>query len=33
MRVPPQHIAWVVEQIGADRAEFCPSLPKAARRR
>jgi predicted nucleic acid-binding protein len=33
MRVPPQHIAWVVEQIGADRAELCPSLPKAARRR
>jgi predicted nucleic acid-binding protein len=33
MRVPPEHIAWVVEQIGADRAELCPSLPKAARRR
>jgi predicted nucleic acid-binding protein len=33
MRVAPEHIAWVIEQIGMDRAGLCPSLPKAARRR
>jgi predicted nucleic acid-binding protein len=33
MRIPSEHIQWVIEQIGADRASLCPSLPKAARRR
>lgn len=31
MRVPPEHLAWVIALIGADRAALCPSLPKAVR--
>lgn len=32
MRIPPEHVAWVIALIGADRAALCHSLPKAARR-
>jgi predicted nucleic acid-binding protein len=32
MRVAVEHLGWVVELIGVDRATLCPSLPKAARR-
>jgi predicted nucleic acid-binding protein len=32
MRVAAEHMEWVVELIGADRAALCPSLPKTARR-
>jgi predicted nucleic acid-binding protein len=31
MRVFPHHIDWVVNLIGQDRAQQCPSLPRAAR--
>jgi predicted nucleic acid-binding protein len=32
MRVFPHYVEWVVQLIGADRAELCKSLPKLARR-
>ena len=31
MRVLPQHLSWVVNLIGAERAQVCASLPRAAR--
>jgi predicted nucleic acid-binding protein len=31
MRVDSDHIPWVIDQIGIDRAPLCPSLPKSAR--
>ena len=31
MRVSPQHLDWVVEQIGPHRAAQCPSLPASHR--
>jgi predicted nucleic acid-binding protein len=31
MRVAFQHVHWVIDLIGPDRASRCPSLPKAAR--
>ena len=31
MRVSPQHLDWVVEQIGPSRAAQCPSLPASYR--
>lgn len=33
MRVPVQHVNWVVNLIGPERAAQCVSLPKAVRRR
>ena len=32
MRVFPQHVDWVIELIGADRARLCTSLPGSVRR-
>lgn len=32
MRVPPQHLEWVIEAIGKDRASTCHSLPREARK-
>jgi predicted nucleic acid-binding protein len=32
MRVLPQHLEWVVDLIGADRAAECTSLPNSARK-
>jgi len=32
MRVPPQHVEWVVGLIGRDKAAECSSLPRAVRR-
>jgi predicted nucleic acid-binding protein len=32
MRVASRHLTWIIEQIGPDRAELCPSLPRSARR-
>jgi predicted nucleic acid-binding protein len=31
MRVSPEHVSWVVSLIGAERAQRCVSLPRAAR--
>jgi predicted nucleic acid-binding protein len=31
MRVFPQHLKWVVDLIGRDKAAICPSLPSSAR--
>jgi predicted nucleic acid-binding protein len=31
MRVLPQHVVWVIELIGAERARMCTSLPRQAR--
>ena len=31
MRVLPQHVSWVVSLVGAERAQLCVSLPRAAR--
>ncbi|MEJ0098501.1 MAG: hypothetical protein WDO12_01635 [Pseudomonadota bacterium] len=31
MRVPPEHLAWVVNLIGESNANDCGSLPKRAR--
>jgi hypothetical protein len=31
MRVPPQHVEWIIKLIGQERAALCPSLPRAAR--
>jgi hypothetical protein len=30
MRVPPEHLTWVVDQVGLDRARACPSLRRTA---
>jgi predicted nucleic acid-binding protein len=32
MSVPPHHVDWVVELVGRERANRCPSLPATARR-
>ena len=33
IRMAVEHLAWVIDQIGPDRATLCPSLPRGARRK